>query len=84
MGRDNNREVDTKAAVDSRVDHENSRWRSPIIRDENDDAVGAVLFLTDEDLSELGVNPESAEEILYSIDEGEVIRVIENDSPKII
>lgn len=59
--------------------HECGRWRSPIIRDKNDDAIGATVFLTAEDLVELGINPESAGEILYRIDKGETIRVIEND-----
>ena len=79
MERRNITEGNSITATDNGIDHESNRWRSPIIRDENDDAVGAALFLTAGDLTELGINPESTEEILYRIDDREAIRVIEND-----
>jgi len=76
MKKQNNTSEITGADKDKK--HECSRWRSPIIRDKNNDAIGATVFLTAEDLVELGINPESVVEILYRIDEGEAIRVIEN------
>ncbi|NGM70266.1 hypothetical protein G6M89_14815 [Natronolimnobius sp. AArcel1] len=78
MGEHYHNEDDTTSIKDNYEERGDS-WRSQMIRDAAGNPLGVGMFLTAEDLEELGVNTESSEEVHYRIVEGGFIKVSEND-----
>lgn len=51
----------------NRIEADDGYWETPIVRDEDGEAIGASFFLTDDDLDDLGIEIESISKIRYRI-----------------
>lgn len=62
---------DSSGWIDSnQIEMDDGYWETPIVRDENGEAIGASFFLTEADLDVLGIEVESVSKISYRITVG--------------